>query len=369
MFTLCEFQADLQTSSSQRAGLSRIVSFLGALALFGPSAALAQQGTITGLEVEPPSAISCQTIEKITVTGTGSCPGGAITIDTGDNQPAAPYKAPSFPFTIYHTYRTNSGFYKIKAQGQGTCSGASTFGLNVYGPTVTSVYPLSVIKPLGAVILLGQHFGSLPGQFLIHVTNYKGQSIDLPLDGVQWGDTFVSGTIPPMSGVLKQQAIFTVIARCGAWTAWEATFNPLTSWVQIAFEQVTCSTSIGAGPSDRCQNWGNTNYPFECWVNPTYEVAPGEPNSYYGFHASGWGGGNSGYDQFWPSPPLKNDWGYDSYTLDWYDLGGGSNQTVTGVNTSNPAAPVLSVNWHVDACGVVEYGGVIFITGPANVPY
>jgi hypothetical protein len=51
--------------------LGRFISFLGVLALFGPSAVLAQQGTITGINVEPtPGACS---LEKITVTGTGRC--------------------------------------------------------------------------------------------------------------------------------------------------------------------------------------------------------------------------------------------------------------------------------------------------------
>jgi hypothetical protein len=228
--------------------LGRFISFLGVLALFGPSAVLAQQGTITGINVEPtPGACS---LEKITVMGTGRCSSFSFNLD--DGTPIAHFPG-AFPLTLYHTY-TKAGTYTLTAQGQGTCSGKVTASLSVAGPTVTSVFPFSVIKPLGGVILQGQHFGNLPGQFLIHLTNYKGQSIDLPLEGVQWGDTFVAGTIPYIDGVLKQTATFTVLTGCGASTTWQATFTPITEEVLVPFARLTCSTSIGASVSDQCQN-------------------------------------------------------------------------------------------------------------------
>jgi hypothetical protein len=101
--------------------------------------------------------------------------------------------------------------------------------------------------------------------------------------------------------------------------------------------------------SDQCQNWGGTNYPDECFQIPLGGTETG-PTGYFGFHASGWGPGNSGNDQFWPSPPLENGWVFESLqNFGWYNLGSGSQETIAGVNTSDPTTPRLGVNWHVDA--------------------
>jgi hypothetical protein len=349
--------------------LGRFISFLTVLALFGPSAALAQ-GSVTGITWEPATVATC-TLEKITVTGTGSCPGGTISLDAGDNTPIPHVPGVSFPIGVYHTY-TKARTYTLTAQGQGTCSGTITTSLSVLGPTVTSVYPFSVIKPLGGVILQGQHFGSLPGQIWIHLTDYRGNPINLQLEGIQWGDTFVAGSIPYIDGVLKQTATFTIVTQCGASTTWEATFTPIIDvLVLIPWERLACSISIGLGVSDSCQTSGGNHWPIECGLGGPPFTTGVPPGDLQGWHASGWGGGSSGYDRFWPSPPLQNGWVYDNdtYTISWYDLGGGSYLLVTGVNTSNSATPVLGANWHADACGLVEYSGDMYITGPHGVPY
>jgi hypothetical protein len=79
--------------------LGRFISFLGVLALFGPSAALAQ-GTITGINVEPASVAAC-TLVKITVTGTGNC--SSFSFDLDDGTPVAHFPG-AFPLLFYHTY-------------------------------------------------------------------------------------------------------------------------------------------------------------------------------------------------------------------------------------------------------------------------
>jgi hypothetical protein len=261
-------------------------------------------------------------------------------------------------------------------QGQGTCSGKVTASLSVAGPTVTGIFPSNVATPQHDLILEGLHFGSLPGQVLLHLTNYNGQSLDLPLNVIsQWMDTAVAVNIPFVPGLLKQQATLTLITQCGASTTWNIEFTPLNDIALILFDRITCSTSIGASVSDECQNWGGTRFPPECALAlgggiPTWGLMQNS-TGYFGFHASGWGGGNSGHDEFWPSPPLKNGWVFDSLqNFGWYNLGGGSQESHDGlVNTSDPTTPRLDVNWHVDACGVVDYGGDIQIIGPADTPY
>jgi hypothetical protein len=343
-------------------GLGRFISFLGALALFGPSAALAQ-GSVTGITIEPIPAATC-TFEKITILGTGSC--SSISVDLGDGTNINDLPG-TFPLYFFHAYK-NAGTFPLTAQGQGTCSGTSTINLSVAGPTVTSVFPFSVIKPLGGVILQGQHFGSLPGQFLINLTGASG-NISQPLEGVQWGDTFVAGSIPMITGVLKQTATFTIVTQCGASTTWDATFTPLNDEALIPWQRIPCSISIGFGVSDSCQTMGGHNFPFECNpAGPPFLTLPSSSIDYQGWHASGWGGGSSGYDQFWPSPSLKNDWVFDSWYIYWDNFGGGSYVNAS-MNSSNPATPVVGVDWHADACGLAAYDGSIYINGPSGVPY
>jgi hypothetical protein len=118
-----------------------------------------------------------------------------------------------FPVRVYHSY-SKPGTYRLKAEGQGDCTGTAGYHVDVFGPTITSGFPFSQVTPRGEVILQGQNFGNLPGQLLIHLTHYLGHPLDLPLQNLQWGDTFVAGTIPDNStGVLNQQATFTVVTR------------------------------------------------------------------------------------------------------------------------------------------------------------
>jgi hypothetical protein len=38
------------------------------------------------------------------------------------------------------------------------------------------------------------------------------------------------------------------------------------------FTRITCSTSVGAGNSDQCQDWGQDNWPLECGCRPNWDA-------------------------------------------------------------------------------------------------
>ena len=150
------------------------------------------------------------------------------------------------------------------------------------------IFPFSVIKPGGAVIIEGQNFGNLPGQILINFPSLH-QFTGIPLENIQWGNTFAAGTIPTgISGVPDQVVSFTVVAQCGAVSnSWAAKFTAARDIVALPFEQISCF-SFYIGNSDQCQNMGQNNFPLECFSVPPVGMGPGSPTGFYGYHASGW---------------------------------------------------------------------------------
>jgi hypothetical protein len=326
-----------------------------------PVIALAQ-GTITGVSPETSPGIACK-LDTIRISGTGSC--STFTFQLGDSTPIV-HLPGNFPILVYHTY-THAGTYALKAQGQGNCTGAVTASLHVLGPAITSIFPFSVIKPGGGVIIAGQNFGDLPGQILM---KFQNQLVGVPLQNIQWGDTFASGTIPQgISGQPDQQVVFTVVAQCGAVSnEWSAMFTAARDIAALPFGRIDCSTSVGAGNSDQCQDWGQNNQPTECFQFHTFGLQPGA-TGFYGYHASGWGfSGESGNDQFWAT--LNNSWVLDSITgLSGTRVGNGSDANEWNPSQPGTPNPKLTVLWHADNCGIILYWGDMMITGPRGLPY
>jgi len=329
------------------------------------------QGVITGVTPDPSPGLTCS-LNTITVHGTGSC--DAFLFDLGDGTKAA-HLPGQFPLLVYHTY-TRAGLYSPTATGLADCLGDVGASLQVVGPTITSMFPFSVIKPGGGVIVEGQHFGNLPGQLLIHLNLYQGPgyfggSIDVPLENLQWADTFVAGTIPTtIAGVLDQEATLTVVASCGATSnPWSAYFTAARDYVSLEMDRINCMIVFAGGPSDQCQWSGGQNWPIECGCCPSFGLDPGD-FGIYGYHASGWGGGCNGYDWFWAT--LNNQWVVASVgTLNLDTVGNTSTANVNGVNPAGgtPQTPQIVVQWHADACGAVQYYDLVSIAGPVGVPY
>ena len=243
--------------------------------------------------------------------------------------------------------------------------------LQVLGPTITSIFPFSVNKPGGTVILQGQKFGNLPGQILINLSSLQ-QFTGIPLTILQWGDTFAAGVIPEgINGAPDQEATFTVVAQCGAVSnSWRAKFIATRAIVTLPFDQISCF-SFAIGNSDNCQNIGQRNFPLECGsILPIGTANP--PTGFEGYHASGWGGGETGSDAFYTPFDLKNGWVVDYVTdLSWAGYGGGSYAAEAGASPSGATNPNVNVNvnWKADACGAIIYTGDIIIIGPLGMPY
>jgi len=342
----------------------RSLTLLGMLLTLASFSALAD-GTITGVSPHPSPGVTCS-LNTITISGSGTC--GTFLFQLGDATTTV-HLPGNFPILVYHAYSA-AGTYSLTAEGQGNCTGVVSASLQVLGPTITPIFPFSVIKPGGAVILQGQNFGNLPGQILINLPSLH-QFTGIPLINIQWGDTFAAGTIPEgITGVPDQVASFTVVTQCGAVSnSWAAQFTATRAApVALPFDQISC-LSFNIGNSDQCQNLGQSNFPLECFSLPPTGTG-GQPTGFYGYHASGWGGGETGTDAFSTPFDLKNGWVVDYVTdLSSYKIGNGSYATKASASPSGATNPQVNVNWKADACGLIDYGGDIYVTGPLGLPY
>jgi len=355
------------------------MAVLAALVLLAPRLAAATEQPLPptqNITAVSPSAstVAAGVLETITISGIGKC--GTFLLDLGDATPTV-HLPGNFPIYVYHAY-AKPGTYKLKAEGQGDCTGAAGAHVNVVGPSITSMFLFSQVTPGGEVLLQGQNFGNLPGQVLIHLTHYLGHPIDLPLQNLQWGDAFATGTVPAdVSGVLNQQATFTVVTQSGATSnAYPAQFTAGLDVADLAdhSDRLKCSTGRGADVSDECDNWGGSHWPPECGdLNPQQGIGQWNDLGLGGFHASGWGfGGNSGTDNFWVTAPLNNGWVLDSASASWTTkVGDVSTARMDWYSTSakGTPSPNLGVDWYVGNCGMVVYAGHMIITGPVGVPF
>lgn len=322
-------------------------------------------GTITGVAPNSSPGLACN-LNTIKITGTGSC--STFLFNLGDSTPIV-HLPGNFPILVYHTY-SHAGTFSLTAQGQGNCHGAVNASLQVAGPTITSIFPFSVIKPGGSVILEGQNFGNLPGQILINIPSLH-QFAGTPLENIQWGNTFASGMIPAtITGVPDQQVFFTVVAQCGAVSnSSAANFTATRAMVALPFDQISCF-SFNYGNSDECQNLGQNNFPIECGSLPPVGTGGNPATGFYGYHASGWGGGETGDDPFDANFNLSNGWVVDYVTgLSSYTVGGGSYAAESSASQFGATSPSVDVNWKADACGLILYTGDIYVIGPKGLPY
>ncbi len=364
----------------------RSMMVLAALVMTTPVSAAPAKGKITSLIPSSPVIETCA-LETVKVTGTGRCP---FTIFWGDNSPNTLVLVPlrrrasEFPVVSQHAY-SKPGTFTVKAQGK-YCKGTPTTTVQVAGPSIKSMFLFSQVTPGGWVILVGENFGSLPGQVWIHLTDYQGNSHDYQLLDTQsnWADTFVAGQIPMnLPGFPDQQATFTVVAQCGAASkGWSAGFIATKDFVDLAYvgnppnhsvPWFQCKMSSGATDSDKCEDSGHDNFPQEC-MGPGFTPWADSPlGNLGGYHASGIGfQGNGGNDQFWLTTPLQNGWVLDTASVDWTTkVNNGGQVSVDSSLTTDPGTPDprLGVDWYVNNCGGIFYQGHMIVTGPLGVPF
>src|SRR5262249_54988829 len=165
------------------------VAVLAALAFLAQIAAARGQ-KITDVSPNLPSVKACA-VETITVKGTGKCAFGVNWGDSTRTTVLLPRGMPGggFPVNVTHIY-SQQGNYTVNVAG--VRCGSATTNVIVVGPIITSAYPFSQVTPGGWVLLQGENFGNLPGQMRIHLTSYPNQPIDVPLQNLQWGDTFAA---------------------------------------------------------------------------------------------------------------------------------------------------------------------------------
>jgi hypothetical protein len=358
-----------------------------ALALLAHVSTALGAGKITGLTLSLPAIRTCA-VETVTVRGTGKCCIWSVHYGDGGAVIAlGPKACLTFPHTFQHAY-SKLGTYTVTAEGYNvpgsTCTGKASATVQVAaGPTITSVFALGFSTPGALTLLRGENFGDLPGQVVIHVTDWQGNLVEAQLQNLQWGDTYVAGTVPAITGVPDLEATITVVAQCGApsntlqlhFTAARdvadlAYPDPNPKPVNRTFE---CSISTGSSASDACENLGGDTFPEECGCCAPWNQGPQSslPNL-VGYHASGWGSGNGGNDQFRFFPALNWGWVLDSTSVDWTTMvnNGGTVSVDGSLTTNSPVSnPRLGVDWNVNACGGIFYLGHMIITGPAGVPF
>jgi len=333
--------------------------------LLAPVPAVAN-GTVTAVTPRTSPGIAYQ-LNTIEISGTGTCTG--LQFHLGDATKTVNLPG-NVPLGVYHAY-SEPGTYNLKAVGLGTCSGDVKAVLQVVGPTITSVSPHSVIKPGGEVFLIGQNFGDAPGQIFIGLS---GQ-LPLSLQNIQWapgigGQYYASGTIPAnISGVPDEDVQIYIVTPCGnAGNSLTVHFTAARDYAAVPFGQISCSSTSGLGGSDACQNNGGYGTPAECAYIPTWGTEPG-PTGFQGYHASGYGfSGESGSDSFFPF--WINGWVFESASpIQGYYKGTFHQPEYQFTGPVGSMAPVVTVSWYADNCGMILFFGDVYISGPRGVPY
>lgn len=213
-------------------------------------------------------------------------------------------------------------------------------------PMITSVFPFSVIKPNGAVILQGQNFGSFPGQLLLNGPEFPGGS--LSLSSLQWGDSFASGVIPNVFGVRDQKATLQIVTSTGRKS------NVVAVEFTAAREVRMLTGDVFHGkPSE-----GGLLFVGNATTEYTLKVLSSPDSNAFG---------NSGTDAF--ECLLKNGWVYFGFA--WTDDTSGINGSPFGplpepVNRSDIS---LFISWFYNSFGSAQYGIRVFAIGPIGVPF
>lgn len=216
-----------------------------------------------------------------------------------------------------------------------------------FPPAITSVFPFSVIRPGGGVIIRGEHLRDKPGQFLL-LLSVSGTRVELT--NLQWGDTFAAGLIPMITGVPDQPAFLQVITEDGkASNQWPVQFTATRVVVLLPGTALT-PVACGSGGDDFCYVGSETD-PFT--------VAGGHAMAFGLYSASG----TDVYSCF-----LGNGWVFDHYQ--W-----GTEDGVQGGPFGQAPDPVgqaeftLAISWFFDVFGSASYDISLFVVGPTGVPF
>jgi hypothetical protein len=214
-------------------------------------------------------------------------------------------------------------------------------------PLITSIFPFSVIKPGGGVIVQGVNFQSQPGRLLLAL-NSSGMQLDLT--NLQWGDSFAAGTIPMITGVPDQPGFLQVITHDGkASNQWPVQFTATRVVVLLPGTALT-PVACGQGGNDFCYLSAGSD-PF---------TAAGGHSMSLGFYSA------SGTDV--SNCTLANGWVFDHYQ--W-----GTQDGIQGGPFGLAPDPVgqaeftLAISWFFDVFGSASYDISIFVVGPAGVPF
>ena len=221
-------------------------------------------------------------------------------------------------------------------------------------PVITSVFPFSVIKPNGGVIIQGRNFGDHPGQFLLKATGFTGGSVSL--GSLQWNDSVVAGVIPNIFGVQDQPASLQIVTAEGRFSnEWPCHFTAARE-VRILPGNIF-NIAIGGSDPYNSEDLGDesTGYTLRIWhhgdVTPVANIF------------SGGDGTDSAICE------LKNGWVY--YGYQWTADTSGINGSPFGPlpEPVNESRIQLAVSWFHDSFSAAQYGLVITAVGPVGVPF
>jgi len=345
-------------------------------------------GLITALTASA-NPVKINTDVTFTVKGTsGGC--ADILLDYGDGQT---YKMISVSFdkntnttTPPHKYSV-AKTYAVKATPGKSCAGAATLNLvvtsatgggggiggggggfgntgfdapardhvSLFPPRINTVFPLSVIRPGGGVIVQGATFGAQPGQLKIKLQN--GQESNL--GNLTWDNLHASGIIDPnLAGVLDQPATLRVVNARG----FESNEVPVqfTARREVKFlpmEDVRFDCSSGSDKN------GCNDY-----------QSPTRPHSFMGHHSCTdldviFSCHDSGTDTYWAT--LANGWQLQS-AQSWLGSWFGSTTPRSDppvIVTDVPGSFKFTVYWDTQGNNNMNYKGAIYVEGPAGTSW
>ncbi len=216
-------------------------------------------------------------------------------------------------------------------------------------PRITSVFPFSVIKPGGGVIVQGERFGPSPGHFRLKLSN--GPVTEL--GNLTWSDTSVSGNIDPnLSGVFDQPATLQIVNGFEMdGNEMPVTYTAAREVRMLPITDVQCSAEPKTD-NDKCNDFG-----------PEFNV------SFNGFHQCRdvadhvTGCWDSGVDAYWST--LGNGW--KLHSVEHYQ--GKSYSGPPNVVEEGPGPIKITVWWDTRANMSVNYTGRIYIEGPVGTSW
>lgn len=210
-------------------------------------------------------------------------------------------------------------------------------------PVITWIFPFSVIRPRGGVILQGTHFMDQPGELLL-LGNFPGGQ--LSLTDLQWRDTDAAGVIPDVTAVPDQDASLQIITRRGT----------RSNVLPVKFE---ANREVALLPHSALK------------VIYFDEHGWGSDSDSYTLDASHFGGlgdfsSGDGHDVY--QCTLLNGWVFSHY--EW-----GTRDGVNGGPFGQSSDPVgsssftIDVHWFYDVLGSANYQLKIFVVGPAGIAF